>query len=74
MRFNIQNLACISCVKGLTQLESVQSVQSLNHVQLFATPWTCSTPGLKISVKTYPDFYVCKFSSSLLYLFISMAP
>ena len=48
MRFNIQNLACISCVKGLTQLESVQSVQSLNHVQLFATPWTCSTPGLPV--------------------------
>ena len=48
MRFNLQNLACISCVKGLTQLESVQSVQSLNHVQLFATPWTCSTPGLPV--------------------------
>ena len=48
MRFNIQNLACISWVKGLTQLESVQSGQSLNHVQLFATPWTCSTPGLPV--------------------------
>lgn len=32
------------------------------------------TEPVKISVKTYPDFYVCKFSSSLLYLFISMAP
>lgn len=30
------------------------------------------TEPVKISVKTYPSFYVCKFSSSLLYLFISM--
>ena len=42
MRFNIQNLACISCVKGLTQLESVQSVQSLSCVWLFVTPWTAA--------------------------------
>ena len=25
-----------------------QSVQSFSHVQLFATPWTCSTPGFPV--------------------------
>ena len=30
---------------GTHVLESISSVQLLSHVQFFATPWDCSTPG-----------------------------
>ena len=46
--FCMHILSFIKVVVQIMDFKNFCSVQSLSHVQLFATPWTCSMPGFPV--------------------------